>query len=164
MRISIIVAMSRNRVIGNAGQIPWRLSNDLKRFKRLTMGSPILMGRKTHESIGRPLPGRLNIVLTRQRIDLPGVRVEHDLDEALTRLRDAGEHETFIIGGGEIYQLALPLTDRIYLTRIHRDIAGDALFPTIDESQWEEIESESFDTPLPYHNITLTRRPPTSRV
>jgi dihydrofolate reductase len=134
--IYILVAMSPGRAIGRAGELPWRLSADLQRFKRLTMGHAIVMGRKTLESIGRALPGRSSIVITRQTDYQPpaGVLVAHDLPAAL-RLA-AADDEIFIIGGGEIYHLALPLADRLYLTLVEAEIAGDTFFPDVDLSQW----------------------------
>ncbi len=139
MRISLIVAMSENRVIGRDGRLPWHLSADLRRFKQLTMGHTIVMGRKTFESIGRPLPGRTSIVVTRQRdYQPPGVLVAASLDEA-QRLA-AGETELFYIGGGEIYRQALPRVARIYMTRVHAEIAGDVMFPELAADQWRWIE------------------------
>lgn len=145
MRLSIIVAVSQNGVIGREGDLPWRLSADLQRFKRLTMGHPILMGRKTYESIGRPLPGRTSIVLTRQRnyAAAPGVLVASTLDEALQLCGEA--EQAFIIGGEQLYQMALPMAERVYLTRVDADVAGDARFPQLDPGDWVEIESEQFD-------------------
>lgn len=127
--------MSRNRVIGRDGRLPWRLSADLRRFRRLTMGHHLIMGRKTYESIGRALPGRISIVLTRQ-VDwnVPGLVVAHSLPEALRAAGDDGE--VFVIGGAELYQQALPLANRIYLTQVEADVAGEAVFPRLDESQW----------------------------
>jgi dihydrofolate reductase len=140
MKISIIVAMSTNRVIGLNNALPWRLSADLKRFKSLTMGHCLVMGRKTFESIGRPLPGRTIIVLTHQRDYAPeGVLVAHALDDALTM---ATGDEVVITGGAHIYQQALPLADRLYLTLIHAAFEGDAYFPFFDESDWQLVSEE----------------------
>jgi len=137
--VSLIVAVADNAVIGRDGALPWRLPEDLKRFKALTLGKPILMGRKTFESIGRALPGRANLVLTRdRRWSAPGVRVVHSVEEAL---REAGgSDELVVIGGTEIFQLALPLARRIYLTRVHAKVGGDTFF-SFDESLWRELES-----------------------
>lgn len=134
--ISLLVAMSPGRVIGRAGELPWRLSADLQRFKRLTMGHTIVMGRKTLESIGRALPGRTSIVITRQADYRPpaGVALAHDLPAALRLV--AQDEEIFIIGGGEIFHLALPLANRLYLSLVEADVAGDTLFPAVDFSQW----------------------------
>ena len=140
--ISIIVAVSTNNVIGSEGGLPWKLSDDLKRFKRLTMGKPIVMGRRTWESIGRPLPGRQNIVLTGQAgYDAPGCDVVRSPAEALAAAGNA--KEIMIIGGSQIYALFLPKAGRLYLTRVHAKIDGDTYFPEIDEHQWQLVESEA---------------------
>ena len=133
--ISIIVAMSENRVIGRAGDLPWHISADLKRFKRLTVGHTIVMGRKTYDSIGRPLPQRRSIVISHRLKKGPEIEVIASLDDALRAT--AGEDEVFIMGGSSIYQLALPVADRLYLTQIHAEVEGDVLFPSYDESRWE---------------------------
>jgi dihydrofolate reductase len=138
--VSLVVAMARNHVIGRDNALPWRLPADLKNFKAVTWGKPILMGRKTFESIGKPLPGRSNLVLTRDRDwRVEGVIVVHSLDEALEHVRDAPELAG--IGGADVYRLLMPLASRIYLTRIDADIPGDTVFPPIDHSQWVELES-----------------------
>lgn len=140
MSVSLIVAMERNGVIGRDGSLPWHLSSDLKRFKLLTMGHHIIMGRKTFESIGRLLPGRTTIVVTRQaEFDAAGAIVTHNLSDAISAAAD--DDEAFIIGGAEIYQQALPLVDRIYLTEVDMDIAGDARFPEFDRKEWTVINS-----------------------
>ena len=139
--ISIIVAASTNNVIGRNGELPWRLSEDLKHFKQTTMGCPIVMGRLTYESIGRPLPGRQNIVITRQKnyvADGCDVVASPDAAVAVTN----GAAEIMVIGGGEIYQLFLPLADRIYMTRVHAVIDGDAEFPSMDEDEWHMSSHE----------------------
>lgn len=141
--ISLIVAASTNNVIGVQGELPWRLSSDLKRFKGLTMGKPIVMGRLTFESIGRPLPGRQNIVITRQadyRAD--GCDVVHSIDKAVAAAGDA--EEIMIIGGGHIYQQFLPLAERIYLTRVRVKIDGDVFLPDFDSSDWRETSREEY--------------------
>lgn len=141
MIISLIAAMDENRGIGKNGAIPWRLSDDLKRFKALTMGRHLIMGRKTYQAIGRPLPGRISIVITRSRsYQAPGIQVVHSLGKALDFAKNAGESEVFIIGGGEIYAQALPLADRIYLTRVHARLDCDTFFPEIDPPKWQAIE------------------------
>jgi dihydrofolate reductase len=139
--ISLIVAASTNNVIGAKGDLPWRLSADLKRFKQLTMGKPIVMGRKTYESIGRPLPGRQNIVITRQeKYAAPGCDVVASPDAAV---RVAGDvDEIMVIGGGHIYKDFLPTADRVYLTHVHVDIAGDTFLPDFDESEWRETSRQ----------------------
>ncbi len=140
--ISIIVAASTNNVIGVQGELPWRLPDDLRRFKQLTMGKPIVMGRRTFESIGRPLPGRQNIVITRQRgFEADGCDVVASPAAALAAA--SGAAEIMIIGGGQIYELFLPKASRLYLTRVHVIIDGDAWFPDIGED-WQLVASEAF--------------------
>ena len=137
--ISFVVAMARNGVIGRDSTLPWRLPEDLRRFKAITMGKPILMGRKTFESIGKPLPGRTNIVLTRDRgWRAQGVVVVYSVEEALEQARDTPE--LVVIGGAEIYRLFMPIAERIYLTHVHADVLGDTVFPDFDPTQWVEVE------------------------
>ncbi|TVS16426.1 MAG: dihydrofolate reductase [Planctomycetaceae bacterium] len=139
MSVSLIVAMSENRVIGRAGQLPWRLSSDLRRFRRLTMGHHLVMGRKTWESIGRPLPGRTSLVLTgHPDYRTPGACIVPDLPSAI-RAAD-GDDEVFVIGGGQIYREALPLVDRIYMTLVHAHVDGDTVFPELDAQTWYVVE------------------------
>lgn len=139
--ISIIVAASENNVIGRQGDLPWRLSDDLKRFKAITMGKPIVMGRKTWESIGRPLPGRQNIVITRRDgYAAEGCDVVGSVQEAVTAAADA--EEIMVIGGSEIYGLFLPVTERLYLTRVHADVEGDVFLPVIDAKDWRLVSNE----------------------
>ncbi len=136
MRISVIVAMSENRVIGCGGQLPWRLSADLRRFKQLTMGHHLLMGRRTFESIGRPLPGRTSVVLSRQTdsVEVPGVIRSPSLEHALQVAAD--DEELFVIGGGEVYRQILPLAEWLYLTRVHAHVEGDVTFPELPPDEW----------------------------
>ena len=142
MKISIIVAAAENDVIGRGNDLPWRLSADLRRFKRLTTGHHLVVGRRTWESIGRPLPGRAMVVVSRSAPLLPeGVKVAHSLDGALDTAREAGETEVFVAGGAAIYALALPLADRLYLTRVHREVEGDVHLPSIDFELWRLIDS-----------------------
>jgi dihydrofolate reductase len=137
--VSLIVAMAQNGVIGRDNALPWRLPQDLKRFKAFTLGKPVLMGRKTFESIGRPLPGRENLVLTRDRSWFAhGVIVVHSVDEALTQAR--ASEELVAIGGAEIFRLVLPFARRIYLTHVHADVPGDTYFPDFDAAQWADLE------------------------
>ncbi len=142
MTVSLVVAMAANRVIGRANGMPWRLPGEQKYFKGVTMGKPMIMGRKTWESIGRPLPGRANIVVTRGTLDVEGITVVHDLHEALKLARAiASGNETdeiTVIGGGNIYEQAMPLADRIYLTEIHADFDGDTYFPVLGDN-WREV-------------------------
>lgn len=145
MKISLIVAMASNRVIGLNNQMPWHLSADLKKFKKITMGSPILMGRKTYESIGRPLPGRTNIILSRNlKYQQDGCLVFNDLKTALKKSCERAE-EVFVIGGSDLYEAMLPVADAIYLTVIHKEFLGDAFFPDIDLKYWSEVEREDIN-------------------
>jgi dihydrofolate reductase len=142
MRVSLIVAMSTNRVIGIDNRMPWHLSADLKHFRAVTWGKPILMGRKTYESIGRPLPGRENIVLTSDAsYRAEGCAVVNSLEQGLAV---AAHHpEVMIIGGAALYQATLPVADRLYLTRIDQDFQGDTFFPELNWSEWQEIEHQA---------------------
>ncbi|NQW02108.1 MAG: dihydrofolate reductase [Rhodospirillales bacterium] len=147
MRVSLIVAMTENRIIGREGGMPWHIPEDLKYFKRVTMGAPIIMGRKTFDSIGRALPGRANIVITRDPDYAPaGIDVVHSLEAAITKASAqaaaAGKDEIFVIGGAQIYELALPRADRLYMTEIHQTLAGDAAFPAINGADWTESGRE----------------------
>jgi dihydrofolate reductase len=139
MKISIIVAMAANGVIGNDNELPWHLPADLKHFKQTTMGKPILMGRKTWESIGRPLPGRTNIVITRDSAySAAGCIVVNSIEAAIAA---AGEQEeVMVIGGAELYRQVLPRADTIYLTRIHASFDGDTRFPEISDTEWQQLE------------------------
>lgn len=138
IRISLVVAAARNGVIGSKGKMPWHLPADLKHFKNVTWGLPILMGRKTFDSLGKPLPGRQNIVITRQPGFSPeGVQVAATPDQALTIARSSAAKEVCVIGGGEIYKVFFPLADRIYLTRVQAEIEGDTYFPSFDPAQWK---------------------------
>lgn len=145
MRISIIVAVAENGVIGRGGELPWRLSADLQRFKRLTMGHTIIMGRRTWESIGRPLPGRRTVVVSRQpnyRVDSPDVTVVASLAAALEAATKAGDAEAFVIGGAELFREALPQAGRLYYTRVLANVDGDIRFPDINWNAWRKVESE----------------------
>jgi dihydrofolate reductase len=161
MRITLIAALGRNRVIGKDNRMPWHISDDLKRFKSLTLGHPVVMGRKTFQSIGKPLPGRDNIVITRSdTFAAPGCRVVHSLPEALEAAQ--GAEEAFVIGGAEIYALALPLADRLQLTEVDAAIDGDAHFPDFDRGDWREVSREPGTTAGPdglrYVFVTCERR------
>jgi dihydrofolate reductase len=139
--VSLIVAMDEEGGIAKDGQIPWHLSADLKRFKALTMSHHIIMGRKTCESIGRALPGRTNIVLTRSKgYNLPGCIVVRSLEEALELAESQGESEVFVIGGGEVYALSLQMANRIYLTRVHAITGCDVFFPKLDVGHWKDVQ------------------------
>jgi dihydrofolate reductase len=138
--ITLIVAVAGNGVIGRDNALPWHLPDDLKRFKRLTMGKPIVMGRKTFESIGKPLPGRLNIVVTRDpNYHRDGVTVAHGVDAAVRAA--AGAPEVMVIGGSDLFRLFLPAAARVHLTRVHANVDGDVTWPALDDS-WHRVESE----------------------
>jgi len=139
MRLTLIVARARNGTIGLRGALPWRLPEDLAQFRRTTLGHPILMGRRTHESIGRPLPGRRNIVLSRDPgFRAAGCEVAPDLDRALALCADTDE--AFVIGGADLYRAALPRADRLLITEIGADFEGDVFFPPVDAARWLEVE------------------------
>lgn len=143
MIVSLVAALAENHVIGQDGDLPWHLPEDLKFFKRLTTGHPVVMGRKTFLEVGAPLPHRTNVVITRSaNFRAEGVRIAGSLDEALDPWR-ATDEEVFVVGGGEIYRLALPRADRLYLTRIHGTVDGDTFFPPFDLSQWHLVSSEA---------------------
>lgn len=163
MHISLLVAMDRNGVIGQGDGLPWRLPADLRRVKALTMGKPIIMGRRTFDTIKKPLPGRRNIVMTRQDDwSFEGVEVAHDADAALALAGDV--EEVMILGGSFVYAAFLPRADRLYLTLVETEAAGDTWFPDWDRSVWEVIEREDFAPDekhaLPYSFQTLVRRRP----
>jgi dihydrofolate reductase len=143
MTISLIAAASENNVIGKDGTLPWHLPNDLKRFRSLTTGHPIIMGRRTFESIGHPLPQRHNIVVTHRRdLALPECEVVGSLEDAIASAKRDKSEEIFIIGGGTLYKEALPFADRIHLTRVHATVDGDTFFPELPETEWREAERE----------------------
>ena len=159
--LTLIAAVARNGIIGKDNALPWRLSADLKRFKALTTGHPILMGRKTWESLGRPLPGRHNIVISRNAAyRAEGATVVRSINAAIDAAVNDGE--AFVIGGEEIYRLALPLADRLQLTEIDSDFAGDAVFPAFDRSQWRETLREAHvdESGLTYAFVTYERVKP----
>jgi dihydrofolate reductase len=140
-RICLIAALAANRVIGNNNALPWRLPADLARFKALTMGHPVVMGRKTYESIGKPLPGRRNLVISRNRdYSAPGCEVVHSLDDAIAACR--GAREIFVIGGAELYRESLPRAHRLEITEIRAGFEGDATFPEVTQGQWRETARE----------------------
>jgi dihydrofolate reductase len=142
MMITLIVAVADSGVIGRDNALPWHLPADLQHFKRLTMGKPILMGRRTFESIGKPLPGRQNIVVTRDpNYHRDGITVAHDADGALRAAGDAAE--VMVIGGAELFRALLPRAGRVHLTRVHGDIAGDVCWPALDERQWRVVGREA---------------------
>ena len=164
MKISLIVAVSRNGVIGIDNQLPWHLPEDLKYFKSVTMGKPIIMGRKTFDSIGRPLPGRTNIVITRNSSwQVEGVEVAQTLAQAMTlgklACAQADVDEVMVIGGEQIYRMTLPAADRLYLTEVQAEVEGDATFPEFDAKDWQQVSEqlpEVTDT-HPYRFLVLER-------
>lgn len=160
MRISLIAALSLNHVIGKNNQLPWHMPNDLAHFKELTVGKPVIMGRKTFESIGKPLPKRRNIIITRDKaFTVKGAEVVHSLEEALQKTQN--EVEVQIIGGTEIYTQALPFATHMDLTIIDTEIEGDTYFPQWNKTEWREITREDFtkddEHPYDYHFITYER-------
>lgn len=162
MKISLIVAMASNRVIGLNNQMPWHLSTDLKKFKRITMGKPIVMGRKTFESIGRPLPGRTNIIISRNSdYAQTGCLVFNDIDEALNNACQLAD-EVFVIGGSALYDEFLPRADKLYLTQINQAFEGDTFFPEINLDDWCEANREDIDNDpqvaFSYSFLQLERR------
>ncbi|MBE9601776.1 dihydrofolate reductase [Pedobacter sp. MC2016-24] len=161
MIVSAVVAIAENYAIGKNNELLWYLPADLKHFKAVTSGHTVIMGRKTYESIGKPLPNRRNVVVTRKKdLLIPGVEITNGIDEAL--LLCSGEPEVFIIGGAEIYKSALERTDRIYLTTVHDSFEADAYFPEIDRDQWRETEIEKHlpdeKNKLAYTFSTLLRK------
>jgi len=160
--ISLIVAMDEKRGIGIEGKLPWHLPADLRHFKSLTMGHHIIMGRKTYESIGRPLPGRIMVVITRNpAYQAEGCLIAHSLESAIQKTRESEEDEAFIIGGEEIFNEAINLADRIYLTLVHTVAEADVFFPILEPGHWMEIESVEHEAdsknPIPYTILILAR-------
>jgi len=160
MQLSIVAALAKNRVIGRQNSLPWHLPADLAHFKQLTLGKPVLMGRKTYESIGRPLPQRRNIVISHNpQLQLPGCECVTNVADALALVADA--EEAMVIGGANIYQQLLPQVSRLYLTLLDLDVEGDAYFPEYDMAEWREVTRENFavtaETPFKYAFVTLER-------
>jgi len=159
-KLSIIVAMAKNRTIGVNNTLPWRCPEDLKHFKTLTMGHHMIMGRKTFDSIGKPLPGRTTVVVTRNSdLVIEGCVMAHSLNEAINGC--SGDEEIFIVGGAELYRQAISLVDTLYITEIQQDVDGDAHFPELVRSQWQEtsreVRSQETPQPLEYHFVTYRR-------
>lgn len=158
--ISVIVAVAENGTIGNKNSLLWHITEDMKHFRQLTTGHPVVMGRKTYESLGRPLPKRRNVVISRRDIEIEGCKVVHSLEEALA-LFEADE-EVFVIGGAQIYAEAMPLADRFYLTVVEHPYEGDTQFPAWDRSVWHLVESERFEHgeayPHPFRFETYERK------
>lgn len=144
MQIAAIVALSENRAIGIDNKLPWHLPADLRHFKEVTLGKPIIMGRKTYESIGRPLPGRKNIIVTRDKtFSAAGCDIVHSLSDAIQAASDA--EEIFIIGGAQLFAEAMPLVQRLYLTVIHENFKGDTFFPSLNNNEWHETHHEDHE-------------------
>ncbi|GBE45991.1 dihydrofolate reductase type 3 [bacterium BMS3Bbin11] len=163
MRISIIVAMDEGRLIGNEGGMPWHLPADLKFFKSVTMGKPVIMGRSTWESIGKVLPGRTNIVITRNTtLQAEGCQLAHSVDEALAIAKKEAAEEVIIIGGGGIYEQTLNRVDRLYLTQIAAHLVGDTHFPVINPDEWQEVSRQEHkadgDNPFDLTFVVLDRK------
>ena len=161
MSLSIIVAMAKNRTIGVNNTLPWRCPEDLKHFKALTMGHHMIMGRKTFDSIGKALPGRTTVIVSRNTgLKIEGCLVAHSLPAAIAAC--AGDTETFIVGGAELYRQALPLVDTLYVTEIQQDVDGDAHFPGFDQSAWtetsREVRSQETPQPLTFHFVTYRKK------
>lgn len=165
MRCALIVAVAENRVIGVDNKMPWHIPADLKYFKKITMGKPLLMGRKTFESLGKPLPGRPHIVISRDRsFQYPGIEVRHSLEEgfelAKATAESMGLEEFMLIGGANLYQQLLPKVDRMYLTLIHARYEGDAFFPSYDDQEWRERSREDIQATekTPGHSFIVLDR------
>jgi len=161
MEVTLIAAMSKNRVIGRDNGLIWHMPKDLKRFKKLTSGHHVIMGRKTFESMNKPLPNRINIVITRQSdYHAPGCLVVSTMEEALSKAE--GDAKPYVIGGGEIYKMSLPYARRIELTLVQENFDGDTYFPEWDESQWELIEQEEHkpdeNNPYPFQYLTYQKK------
>ncbi len=163
VKLALVVAVAENGVIGKDNALPWRLPKDLKYFKETTMGHPIIMGRLTYDSIGRPLPGRKNIVITRQPDwAAEGTFTAHSIDAALEKANDSVNSWAMLIGGANLYQQALPLCQRLYLTEVHAAVEGDAYFPDFNRGQWVETSRERHEAdasnPYPYSFVVLDRK------
>ena len=158
--ISIIVAVAQNGTIGDKNSLLWHIREDMKFFRTTTSGHPVIMGRKTYESLGRPLPNRTNVVISRQSLEIEGCKVVHSLEEAIALF--PAEEELFVIGGAQIYREALSLADRLYLTLIEHDYEGDTSFPEWNRSAWELIRSQRFEQgesyPYPFRFEQYERR------
>lgn len=160
-RLSLIVAMAKNRTIGINNTLPWRCPEDLKHFKALTLGHHMIMGRKTFDSIGKALPGRTTVIVTRNKnLSIEGCLIAHSLQEAINAC--AGDEEMFIVGGAELYAQSLNIADTLYVTEIQQAVHGDAHFPEFDQSEWQatsrEIRAQELPQPLEYHFVTYRRK------
>lgn len=160
-KLSIVVAMAKNRTIGVNNSLPWRCPEDLKHFKTLTMGHHMIMGRKTFDSIGKPLPGRTTVVVTRNNdLEIAGCVVAHSLKEAIAVCAD--DKEIFIVGGAELYRQAVSLADTLYITELQQEVEGDAHFPEFDKSAWQEtsreVRTQDIPQPLEFHFVTYRKK------
>jgi len=144
MAIYIIAAMTKNRVIGKDNKLPWHISEDLKNFKRLTTGNTVIMGRKTFDSIGKPLPNRHNVVVSRSVSVIEGVDVCHSFEEAMEKAKSYGK-DIFVIGGGSVYALALPIADKMFISHVKKEYDGDTFFPEFNEADWDVESSEDHE-------------------
>ncbi len=163
MTLSIIVAKAENNVIGKDNDLVWYLPADLKYFKQTTSGHYVIMGRKTFESFGKPLPNRTHIIITRNKeFKYPGVHVVHSLDEAIEMAKQSREEEVFVLGGAEIYRQSMDKVDRLYVTEVKAIFEGDTFFPEIDQSQWKEVSRQSFEADeknkYPYAFVVYERK------
>ena len=168
MLISLIVAHSSNRVIGIDGQLPWHIPDDLKYFKAITMGKPIIMGRKTFDSIGKPLPGRLNIIITKNTdLTIEECVVVNNLDAAITeaknyfKTQDTDQEEIFIIGGAQIFKQSMKFVNKIYITEVHADYAGDVFFDELSDNDWIEVSRDLHDSEndkIPFSFVTYCKK------
>ncbi len=161
MSLSLIVAMAQNRTIGVNNTLPWRCPEDMKHFKALTMGHHMIMGRKTFDSIGKPLPGRTTVVVTRNSdLEIEGCQIAHSLHAAIAAC--AGDDEIFIVGGAELYRQAIALVDTLYITEVQKDVDGDAHFPEFDREAWQEtsrvVAEQTTPQPLNFHFVTYRRK------
>ena len=166
MNISIIAIVAANGTIGRDNTLPWRMSTDLKRFKALTMGHHMIMGRRTYDSIGRkPLPGRPHIIITREYLELEGVQVVHSIEDALAIAKKANDDEPFIAGGAEIFRQSMHRATRMYITQIHAEVVGDTFFPEFDDvNEWKLVDREDFEADekndYPFSFLTYQRMQP----
>ena len=158
MTISHVVAMAENRVIGKDGQMPWHIPGEQKIFKDLTVGKALILGRKTHESIGRVLPNRLTIIVSRRTdYEVPGAFVVNDIDEAISLARKLGKHDIVIGGGGELFSQTLPVTDKLYLSIVHAEFDGETLYPELPEGLFIEKSRKEIDASIPYAFVEFER-------
>jgi len=172
LKLSLIAALSQNRVIGSNGKLPWYLPEDLKYFKKVTMGKPIIMGHATYKSVGKPLPGRLNIIISRNTdLSIPGCEVVADLQRAVNCAQanclEGDKDEAFVVGGAQIYEMAIDQVERMYLTEIHASLDGDTYFPNFDRGDWHETTRRDVAAVPPnkhdYSFVVLERRVPSSQ-